>query len=77
MASFFSSLTVTEWKALDYGISKATNDISMLPSKNDQIKVSQETENESNTGFGHALMPSYIAMHSQKAAFFFRFWKQP
>jgi len=45
--------------------------------KNDQIKVSQETENESNTGFGHALMPSYIAMHSQKEAFFFRFWKQP
>jgi len=51
-----SSSTVTEWKAQDCGISKAANDSSMLPSKIDQMKVSQETGSETNIAFGHVLI---------------------
>ncbi|ROL47043.1 hypothetical protein DPX16_20695 [Anabarilius grahami] len=63
------SSTVTEWKAQDCGISKAAKDTSMLPSKIDQMKVSHETGSEANIGFGCALMPSYLEMCPQKAAF--------
>ncbi len=45
-------------------------DISMLPSKIDQMKVSHETGSEANFGFGRALMPSYLEMCPPKAAFF-------
>ena len=38
----------------------------MLPSKIDQMKVSQETGSEANIGFGRALMPSYLGMHPHK-----------
>ncbi len=48
----------------------------MLPSKIDQMKVSHETENEANFGFGRALMPSYLGMCPLKAAFF-SFRRQP
>jgi len=40
---YFSSSTFKEWKAQDCGISKAANDNFMLPSKINQMKVSQET----------------------------------
>ncbi len=56
--SLFFSSTVTEWNALDCGISKAAKDTSMLPSKIDQMKVSHETGSEANFGFGRTLMPS-------------------
>ncbi len=64
-----------EWNAQDCGISKAAKDTSMLPSKIDQMKVSHETGSDSNLGFGCALMPSYLAMHPPRAAFF-SFWIQ-
>jgi len=65
----FSCSTVTEWKAQDCGISKAVKDTSMLPSKLNQMKVSQEKGSEANIGFGCALMPSYLGMCPLKAAF--------
>jgi len=67
--SLFLSSTVTEWKAQDCGISKAARDTSMLPSKIDQMKASQETRSEVSIGFRRALMPSYIARHPTKAQF--------
>jgi len=48
----------------------------MLPSKINEVKVSQETGSEVNIGFGHALMPSYLEMRPLKAAFS-SFWMQP
>jgi len=33
------------------------------------MKVSQETGSEANIGFGCAMMPSYLGMHPQRAAF--------
>ncbi len=68
--SLFFSPTGTEWNAQDCGISKAAKDTSMLPSKIDQMKVSNETGSEANFGFGCALMPSYLEMLPPKAAFF-------
>ncbi len=56
MPSLFFSSTVTEWNAQDCGISKAVKDISMLPSKIDQMKVSHETGSEANFGFRRALI---------------------
>jgi len=41
----------------------------MLPSKIDLWKVSHETGSEANIGFGRALMPYYLEMFPQKAAF--------
>ncbi len=68
--SLFFSSTVTEWNAQDCGISKAAKDTSMLPLKNDQMKVSHETGSEANFGFGPALMPSYLVLLPPKAAVF-------
>ncbi len=51
-------------------MSKAAKDTAMLPSKINQMKVSQETGIEANFGFGRDLMPSYLGMCPPKAAFF-------
>ncbi len=45
----------------------------MLPSKINQIKVSQETGREANIGFRCNLMLSYFGMHPTKAEFFSAF----
>ncbi len=42
----------------------------MLPSEINQMQASHETGSEANFGFGRALMPSYLGMCPQKAAFF-------
>ncbi len=47
--------TAMELNAQDCGISKAAKDTSMLPSKIDHIKASQETVSEANIGLGRAL----------------------
>ncbi len=57
-------------EAQDRGIPKAAKDTSMLPSKIDQMNVSQETGSEANFGFGCALIPSHLGMCPTKAAFF-------
>ncbi len=59
-----------ECNAQDCGISKAAKDTSILPSKIDQMKVSQETRSEANFGARRALMTSCLQMCPPKTAFF-------
>ncbi len=69
MPSLFFSLTIMEWNAQDFWISKAAKDTSMLPSKFDQKVVSPETGSEAEFVFGRALMRSCLGMLPLKAAF--------
>jgi len=59
-----NSFLAQQWNTQDCGISKAVKDPSMLPSKIDQMKVSQETRCGSGTTikFGCAFLPSYPAI---------------
>ncbi len=66
---FYFCSTIMEWNAQDCGISNTVKDTSVLPSKINQMKVSQETGSEANIGFECALLPSYLEMCPSKAAF--------
>ncbi len=57
-ANFFFLLNNHELNAQDYGISNTVKDTSVLPSKINQMKVSQETGSEANIEC--ALLPSYL-----------------
>lgn len=54
MAFLLFSSAATESNEQDCGISKVAKDTSLLPSKIDPIKASQETSREANIGFGCA-----------------------
>ncbi len=69
MPSLLFSSTLKDLNAQeDCGIPITVKDMSMLPSKTDQMKASQETGSDANIGFGRDLMPSYLGKHPLNAA---------